>query len=352
MSSVYDYRLNKWEEYFLNSGEKKYRARQLYQWLYQKQITSFQEMSDLSQSLIAKLTEDFSFDDLRLINKTVSSDETTKYLFELADQALIETVLMRHDYGNTVCVTTQVGCNIGCTFCASGLLKKQRDLTTGEMVAQVLYINKLLKEEDSRVSNVVVMGIGEPFDNYDNVLDFMKIINHDLGLAIGARHITVSTSGIVPRIYDFADEVTQFNLAVSLHAASDELRSKLMPINQRFNLATLKEALLYYSNKTNRRITLEYILLDGVNIADSDVKALKKFVSGLNCYVNLIPYNPVLEVDYRSVDYRQALEFYNKLKQVKIHCTLRSKQGDDISAACGQLRAQQEKGQVNVLRSK
>jgi len=352
MSSVYDYRLNKWEEYFLNNGEKKYRARQLYQWLYQKQVTSFQEMSDLSQGLIAKLAADFSFDDLRLIDKTVSSDETIKYLFELADQALIETVLMKYDYGNTVCVTTQVGCNMGCTFCASGLLKKQRDLTAGEMVAQVLYIDKLLKEEDSRVSNVVVMGIGEPFDNYDNVLDFMKIINHDLGLAIGARHITVSTSGIVPRIYDFADEATQFNLAVSLHAANDELRSKLMPINQRFNLAALKEALVYYSNKTNRRITLEYILLDGVNIADRDVKALKKFVSGLNCYVNLIPYNPVLEVDYHSVDYRQALEFYNKLKQVNIHCTLRAKQGDDISAACGQLRAQQEKGQVNVLRSK
>ena len=351
MKSVYDYTLKNWEDYFLSLNEKKYRARQIFTWLYKKQVNSFSEMTDLSHKLIDQLNQDFYFNKLTLIRQEVSSDNTIKYLFQLEDNALIETVLMRYDYGNTVCVTTQVGCNMGCTFCASGLLKKQRDLLVSEMVEQVFHISKLLEKDEERLSNVVIMGIGEPFDNYNNTLAFMKIINHDLGLAIGARHITVSTCGIVPRIYDFADEKTQFNLAISLHSAKDELRSSLMPINKRFNLDELKEALMYYSNKTNRRITLEYILLKDINVADSDVKALKKFVKGLNCYINLIPYNTVLEVDYKSVDYKEALEFYNKLKQANIHCTLRAKQGDDIAAACGQLRAQIEKERKNVLRS-
>lgn len=350
--TVYDFNLIDWETYFKGLNEKAYRARQMFTWLYRQQVTDFTSMTDFKQELRQQLANDFSFEILKLNQKVVSNDDTVKYIFELADGALIETVLMHYDYGQTVCVTTQVGCNMGCSFCASGRLKKQRNLTVGEMVAQVLVLDQGLRQSEKRVSNIVVMGIGEPFDNYDNLIKFLAIINHDLGLAIGARHITVSTCGIVPRIYDFAALKIQYNLAISLHAPLDAIRNQIMPINLRYPLAELKQALLAYSEQSNRRITLEYILLKDINDTPECVLALKEFMEGLTAYLNLIPYNRVAEAPYQPVAVKKAREFYHALKQAGIHCTLRTNQGDDIAAACGQLRAQLEKERSSVLRIK
>ena len=343
MRSVYDLSYEEWIEYVEELGWKKFRAKQIFQWLYRKRVSSFQEMTDLSEETRERLNQDFSFTTVELVQKQVSSDGTRKYLLKLHDDSLIECVLMIYDYGKTLCVTSQVGCNMGCTFCASGLLKKTRDLSSGELIAQVLFVQKELDAEDERVSHIVIMGIGEPFDNYDNVMNFMRTANHDLGLAIGARHITVSTCGLVDKIKQFADEQTQFNLAISLHAPNNELRSRLMPINQAYPLEKLMEAIRYYAEKNNRRITFEYILLKGVNDSNECVQQIAKLLKGLNAYINLIPYNNVDEKGYQSVDYRSAMRFYDLLMKSNVKCTLRQKQGDDIDAACGQLRANYER---------
>lgn len=343
MRSVYDLSYEEWIEYVEELGWKKFRAKQIFQWLYRKRVSSFQEMTDLSEETRERLNQDFSFTTVELVQKQVSSDGTRKYLLKLHDDSLIECVLMIYDYGKTLCVTSQVGCNMGCTFCASGLLKKTRDLSSGELIAQVLFVQKELDAEDERVSHIVIMGIGEPFDNYDNVMNFMRTANHDLGLAVGARHITVSTCGLVDKIKQFADEQTQFNLAISLHAPNNELRSRLMPINQAYPLEKLMEAIRYYAEKNNRRITFEYILLKDVNDSNECVQQIAKLLKGLNAYINLIPYNNVDEKGYQSVDYRSAMRFYDLLMKSNVKCTLRQKQGDDIDAACGQLRANYER---------
>ena len=249
MRTIYDLTYEGMEKYLLEHEQKKYRAKQLYTWIYRKRVETFEEMTDLPATFIAQLKEDFSFQALRCIEKQVAKDKTTKYLFELSDGATIETVLMHFNFGKSVCVTSQVGCNMGCTFCASGLLKKQRNLTAGEMVAQIMAVQKELDLEGARVDNVVVMGTGEPFDNYEEVMNFCHVINSDHGLAIGARHITISTCGIVPKIYEFAKEHVQYNLAISLHAPNDELRKKLMPIDEAYPLEELIEALRAYSKE-------------------------------------------------------------------------------------------------------
>ncbi|NLC96939.1 MAG: 23S rRNA (adenine(2503)-C(2))-methyltransferase RlmN [Erysipelotrichaceae bacterium] len=343
MKSIYDLTYEKLQIMFLENSMKKYRSDQCFQWLYRKQIDSFDKMSDLGKETIEWLKNNFYIETLKLVDKQVAKDKTTKYLFELSDGALIETVLMHYSFGKSVCITSQVGCNMGFTFCASGLLKKQRNLSSGEMVAQVLYVNKELLKEDERVRNVVIMGTGEPFDNYDNVIDFCKIINHDKGLAIGARKITISTCGIVPKIYDFSDEKVQYNLAISLHAPNDELRNKLMPINKAYPLEELFKALRYYSEKNNRRLTFEYILLKGVNDQEKHAVQLSKLLKGMNAFVNLIPYNQVDEHGFKSTDDKSALRFYDWLMKNKVKATLRTKHGDDIDAACGQLRAKHER---------
>ena len=250
---------------------------------------------------------------------------------------------MIYDYGKSICVTSQVGCNMGCDFCASGLLKKRRDLTSGEIVAQVLSVQKDLDETGDRISHIVVMGTGEPFDNYDNVMNFCATVNHDRGLGIGGRHITISTCGIVPKIREFAHEQTQYNLAISLHAPNNELRNKLMPINRAYPLEQLMDAIDEYTKLNNRRLTFEYILLKGVNDQSKHVDELANLIRGLNAYVNLIPYNEVDEHGYRSVDYKSAMVFYDKLMKKGIRCTIRKEHGGDIDAACGQLRAKKEK---------
>ena len=244
--TIYDLTMTQMEEMLAEYGQKKYRAKQLYAWLYRKRVTSFDEMTDLPASLIEQLKERFVLSPLKLVNKQVARDKTAKYLFELQDGATIETVLMYFNFGQSVCVSSQVGCNMGCTFCASGLLKKQRDLTAGEIVGQIMYIQKELDIEDLRVGNVVIMGTGEPFDNYDNVMDFCSVINSDLGLAIGARHITISTCGVVPKIKQFAKEHKQYNLAISLHAPTQQLRDRLMPISHAYPLDMLMNALKEY----------------------------------------------------------------------------------------------------------
>lgn len=345
MRDIYDYSYKEMQDYIESKGMRKFRAQQLFTWLYKKRVDGFDEMSDLAKDFRQLLEEEFHFSSLELAEKQVATDGTTKYLFKLNDGNLIETVLMHNDYGKSVCVTSQVGCNMGCKFCASGLLKKKRNLTTSEMISQVLYVQKDLDQTNERVSNIVVMGIGEPFDNYDNTMKFMKTINSDHGLEIAARKITVSTCGLAPKIREFADENYQFNLAISLHAANDQLRSKIMPINQAYPLKELLSALDYYASKSNRRITFEYILLKGLNDSRQSANELAKIVKGRNAYVNLIPYNSVDESGFDSTSDRESLKFYDMLMKLGVKATLRAKHGDDIEAACGQLRAQSERTQ-------
>lgn len=343
MRTIYDFTLPQMEEMLKTHGQKPYRAKQIYSWLYRKRAEDFSEMSDLPAGLIEELKQEYEMLPVRMLEKQVAKDRTAKYLFELTDGATIETVLMHFNFGKSVCVSSQVGCNMGCAFCASGLLKKQRDLTAGEMVAQILFIQKELDQEGERVDNIVVMGTGEPFDNYDNVLDFCAIVNSDHGLSIGARHITISTCGIVPRIEAFAKGHYQYNLAISLHAPNDELRRKLMPVDRAYPLDQLMQALRSYSEDNHRRLTFEYILLKGVNDSDEHAKELAGLVRGMNAYVNLIPYNEVDENGFKTTDERTALRFYDVIMKNGVKATLRSKHGDDIDAACGQLRARHER---------
>lgn len=339
MRSIYDLTLNDLKNYLETNGFKPFHSKQIFRWIYDKRIDDFNQMSDISKALIEKLSQDFYFDTLKLQTKQVSKDGTEKYLFSLKDGALIESVLMIFDYGYSACISSQVGCNMGCAFCASGLLKKQRDLTTGEIVSQVLMIQKYLDEKDIRLGNIVVMGTGEPFDNYENVMNALSIINDPFGIEIGARHISVSTCGLVPMIKRFADEKLQYNLAISLHAPNDELRDSLMPINKAYPLDKLMDSLRYYSEINNRRITFEYLLLKDINDKPENVKQLKHLLKGLNAYINLIPYNTVEEKDFKSSSDEDALRFYDLLKKENIAVTLRQKRGVDIDAACGQLRA-------------
>lgn len=343
MQTILDLNLKQMEEMLKEVGQKPYRAKQIYSWLYRKRVSSFDEMSDLPASLISWLKEHYTIAALHEIERQVARDQTTKFLFELQDGASVEAVLMHFHFGKSLCITSQVGCNMGCTFCASGLLKKQRNLTAGEMVDEVLYVQKELDSRGERVDNIVIMGTGEPFDNYDNVINFCAIVNSDHGLAIGARHITISTCGIVPRIDDFAAGHYQYNLAISLHAPNDELRSRLMPVNRAYPLAELMAALKRYSVDNHRRLTFEYILLDGVNDSDETAIQLADLVRGMNAYVNLIPYNQVDENGYLSVNEKKALHFYDVLMKHGVKATLRSRHGDDIDAACGQLRAKHER---------
>ena len=268
--NIYGLTLEELEDLFISLGSKKFHALQLFSWLYEKRVESFDEMSDIKKDIISILKDNYSIDRLKIVDVQEDSD-VCKYLFELYDGEHIEAVLMRHDYGNSICVSSQVGCNMGCKFCESGRRKKVRNLEAYEMVLQILMIEKLLGE---RISHVVVMGIGEPFDNYDNLIKFFKIINHPKGLAIGARHITVSTCGIIPKILEFSDFPLQINLAISLHAPNNEIRDKIMPINKVYPIEELIPALKTYLEKTNRRLTFEYIMLDGINDSEECAKEI------------------------------------------------------------------------------
>lgn len=339
--SIYSLRPDQLEEWLLANGEKSFRAGQIYEWLYEKRVKTFDEMSNLSKALREKLAANFLLTTLSTIIKQESKDGTIKFLFQLQDGYSIETVLMRHDYGNSVCVTTQVGCRIGCTFCASTLGGLKRHLLAGEIVEQVVKVQQELDEAGERVSHIVIMGIGEPFDNYDAMMNFLKVINNDKGLNIGARHITVSTSGIVPKIYQFADEELQINFAVSLHAPNQEARQKLMPIARAYKLDELLEAVRYYTKKTGRRVSFEYGLMAGENDSVEVAEELANLIKGIKCHVNLIPINYVPERDYVRTSRSSIFAFEKTLKNRGINVTIRREQGADIAAACGQLRAQE-----------
>jgi len=340
MKLIYNYTFEDLQELLLEIGFKKYRTSQVWDWLYDKKVNSFELMKNLPSDLLKYLNDNYTFDSLELIQRQISADGTQKFLYKLLDGNLIESVVMRHHYGNSICISTQIGCNIGCSFCASGQLKRIRNLDVGEMVLQVLESERLMGE---KIDSVVLMGIGEPFDNFDNVVKLLKILNHQKGFNIGARRLTVSTSGIVPKIYEFADLKLQVNLALSLHAATDELRSKLMKINNVYNIEKLMESLNYYLQVTNRRVTIEYILIDGVNDREKDAIDLVNLLKGMNVYINLIPYNKVFETEYeRSCEANQK-RFLHLLKRGGLDVTLRKEQGHDIEAACGQLRSKAEK---------
>ncbi|MGD6803668.1 23S rRNA (adenine(2503)-C(2))-methyltransferase RlmN [Rossellomorea vietnamensis] len=354
--SIYGLTIDQLTSWIVEKGEKKFRASQIWDWLYKKRVTSFSDMKNIGGQLTALLEENFHLGTLQQEIKQESKDGTIKFLFKLEDGNLIETVLMKFNYGYSVCVTTQVGCNIGCSFCASGLLRKNRDLSSGEIVEQIMNVQHHLdaKGNDDRVSHIVVMGIGEPFDNYNNLMDFLRVVNDQKGLSIGARHITVSTSGLANRIYDWADENIQVNLAVSLHAPNNELRSRIMKINKAYPLEKLMPAIDYYLEKTNRRITFEYILLKDVNDHKEEALQLAKLLKSKKhlSYVNLIPYNPVDEHGQYQRSTKEAIvEFYGTLMDQGINCGVRTEHGTDIDAACGQLRSKQIKKDQDRVRS-
>ena len=338
MKNIYDLTYEEMEEYFLNIGSKKFHAMQLFTWLYEKRVECYSEVTNIKKELLDNISMDYSIDRLKIVSVEEDVD-VSKYLFELYDGEHIEAVLMRHDYGNSVCISSQVGCNMGCKFCESGRRKKVRNLETYEMVLQILMIEKLLGE---RVSHVVVMGIGEPFDNYDNLCRFLKIINHPKGMAIGARHITVSTCGVVPKVLEFSEFPLQINLAVSLHAPNNEIRDKIMPINKAYPLEKLIPALKTYLERTNRRITFEYILLKDINDSTKCAEELSKLVKGINCYINLIPYNETENIGFKRTNTIQIMRFYDILKKNNVNVTIRREFGGKISAACGQLRSKKE----------
>ena len=339
MKSLYDFSFEQLQEFAVEQGWKKFRGRQIFEWLYRKRVMNIDDMSDLSKETREVLKENFIINPCKVVTKQVSSDGTMKYLFELEDGAYVESVLMVYEYGKSICVTSQVGCNMGCDFCASGLLKKRRDLTSGEIVAQIMSVQKDLDETGDRISNIVIMGTGEPFDNYDNVMNFCATVNHDRGLAIGARHITISTCGIAPKIIEYAKSGLQINLAISLHAPNNELRNKLMPINRAYPLEVLFSALDEYLKISGRRITFEYILLKGVNDKEEHAKQLAKLIKNTFSYVNLIPYNSVDEKGFKRTSKEEIAAFQDKLKKLGVNVTRRKEFGTDIDAACGQLRA-------------
>lgn len=335
MKSIKEYNLDELQEELVALGEKKYRAEQIFKWLYVDKVKEFDEMTNLSIELREKLKQEYTMCNFKILKKQESSDGTKKYLFDVLDGNAIETVLMEYHHGKTICVSSQIGCKMGCKFCASTGIKFIRSLTCGEIVEQILAVEQDIGD---KISNIVFMGIGEPFDNYDNVMKAIKIINNQKGLNIGARHISISTSGLVPMIYKFADEELQCTLSISLHATTDEKRSKMMPINNRYNIEELMEACRYYIKKTNKRISFEYALAKDNNDNLEDAKELVKLLKGMLCHVNLIPINKIENGEYVKSTNENIIKFRDYLNEKGIVATIRRELGSDIDAACGQLR--------------
>lgn len=342
MVKLYDFTLAELTDWLAKThGEPSYRARQLFEWMYQKRVTSFAEMSNLPKALREKLEGSCVLGTAHEITRQDSKvDPTSKFLLGWPDDVSVETVLMQHNYGNSVCVSSQVGCKMGCTFCASTLGGMIRQMSAGEMVEQLLFSQRLLDQKGGRVSSIVMMGSGEPMDNYEQIMKFIDIVSDDYGLNIGQRHITISTVGLVPGIRRLADEGRQVTLAVSLHAANDELRSSMMPVNKAYPIAKLMDACHDYNQKTGKRISFEYALVGGQNDSLANAKELANLLRDLPCHVNLIPVNYVPERDYERTPKKQIFAFWNALQKEGINATIRREMGHDIAAACGQLRAQ------------
>ena len=335
MKNIFNETYESLENYFISLNEKKYRATQLYDFLYKKRIYNLNNINNISKTTKEKLLKDFDFSFIKIIKKQEDND-VKKYLFKLKDDSLIESVLMYHNYGISLCVSSQVGCNMGCAFCESGRLKKVRNLETYEIVEQLLLIEQDL---NIRITHIVIMGIGEPFDNYDNVMNFIKIITSPKGIDMGKRHITVSTCGLIPGIKKFMQDFSQVNLAISLHAPNDAIRNKIMPISKVYKLNELISTIKEYIKVTNRRVTFEYIMLENINDSQDCAKELSNLLKGINCYVNLIPYNETENIGFKRTKKMQILAFYDILKKNGINVTIRREFGGNVDAACGQLRA-------------
>ena len=344
MTDIRSMTLEELKEAMRALGEKPFRAKQIYEWLHVRLVDDFDEMTNLSRALREKLRENYALWPLQALRvQTSKIDGTKKFLFALSDRQVVESVWMQYHHGDSVCISSQVGCRMGCKFCASGIGGLVRNLTVGEMLAQVYAIQKLTGE---RVSNVVVMGTGEPFDNYDTLIQFLRMLTDTNGLNISQRNITVSTCGIVPKIRAFAEEDLQVTLALSLHASDNEKRKELMPIACTYSLGEVMDACRYYFQKTGRRMTYEYSLVGGVNDTREDAKALAGLLRGQNCHVNLIPVNPVKEKGYVQPDRTAVLDFKDKLEKYGINATIRRDMGRDIDGACGQLRRSYEESSV------
>ena len=335
MKNIKSYNLPELKEELKQIGEKPYRAEQIFQWIYKEEVTSFDEMTNLSLALREKLKEIFEFQNFKILKKQESKDGTKKYLFDILDGNAIETVLMEYHHGRTLCVSSQVGCKMGCKFCASTGIKFERNLTSGEIVEQILAVQR---DTGYTISNVVFMGIGEPFDNYDNVMNAIRILNNQKGLNIGARHISVSTSGIVPKIYQFASEGISCTLSISLHATNNEKRSKMMPVNIRYPIEELMQACSDYIAKTNKRISFEYALAKDNNDNLEDAKELVVLLHGMLAHVNLIPINKIENGKFIKSKNENIIQFRDYLNNHGIVATIRRELGSDIDAACGQLR--------------
>jgi 23S rRNA (adenine2503-C2)-methyltransferase len=338
MENILNYTKKELEEYFENMGEKKYKATQVFEWLYEKRIYDFNNFNNMKKELRDKLNTDFKINWIKIV-KVEEDKLTKKFLFKLEDNEYIEAVLMEHNYGLSVCVSSEIGCNMGCKFCLSGTLKKVRNLYTYEIVEQILLIEEYIQK---KITSVVIMGIGEPFDNFDNVMNFIYIINDPKGLAIGSRHITVSTCGVVPKIKEFSEIPLQINLAISLHASNNDLRNELMPVNKVYNLDLLITTLKEYIAKTSRRVTIEYVMLNKINDNDTNAFELVHLLKGMNIYVNLIPYNETNTSNFVKSSKDRISNFAKILKENGINVTIRKEFGDNISAACGQLRSKGE----------
>lgn len=333
---IRSYTYSELQEEMQEFGEKAFRARQIYEWLHVKLADSFEEMTNLSKSLRQRLDEAYEIRKVSMVERQISAmDPTEKFLFELEDGNVVESVLMKYNYGNSVCISSQVGCRMGCRFCASTIGGLVRNLTISEMLGQVYAIQKISGE---RVSNIVIMGTGEPLDNYDNFLRFIRMVSDEHGLHISQRNITASTCGIVPNMKQLAEERLQITLALSLHGSSQEKRKRLMPVANRFDLKEVLDACDYYFKKTGRRVTFEYSLVQGVNDTPEDVEELTEMLKNRNCHMNLIPVNPIKERDFQKPSRKNALEFKNKLEHNGINVTIRRERGSDIDGACGQLR--------------
>ncbi len=335
-TNLKDFTISELEKIISDMGEKRFRAKQIFKWLYDG-AESYEEMTNIPKRLIEKLDEKYSVNNLKIEQKFVSRiDETRRYLLQLDDGNFVESVLMKYHHGYTICVSSQVGCAMGCAFCASTVGGRVRSLTAGEIIGQVMTVQKDL---GLRISNIVMMGMGEPLDNFDNVMRFLENVNNPLGLNIGHRHITLSTCGLVDKIYELADRKLQITLSISLHAPNDEKRSAIMPVNKKYNIETLLKACRYYIEQTGRRISFEYTLIRGVNDNEAEARELLKLIKGLLCHVNLIPVNEVKESGFSASDRNAVEKFRAVLEKGGISATVRREMGADISAACGQLRA-------------
>ncbi|MFL0195963.1 23S rRNA (adenine(2503)-C(2))-methyltransferase RlmN [Clostridium sp. WILCCON 0269] len=336
MYNILDFDIEELKNWMYHNGEDKFRSAQIMDWIYKKDQYDFNNMTNIPKNTVEKLKKDFYIDIPELIEKYESkSKDTFKFLYRFRDKNIIETVVMKYKHGDSICVSTQVGCRMGCKFCASTVNGMIRNLTSGEILAQIL---KSQSQIGRRISNVVLMGSGEPLDNYDNVFKFLNIVNSKYSLNIGQRHITLSTCGIVPRIKQLADENLQITLAISLHSPDDVRRRDIMPIANKYSVKEIMDACKYYISKTGRRVSFEYALVKGVNDSLEFAGSLVELLRGLLCHVNLIPVNEVKENDFKKSPQNNIKNFYNKLVENKIETTIRREMGSDIDAACGQLR--------------